>query len=117
MPTIGLFFYVKGKLLAYKVILEKAEVYGDFLTCPVSHDAVWRKRIGTKFPVDFDYFPRGRVVYNTREEKYVIYIDKCLDTTEHIAKIVEAFGLADHEYVVEFDEHYQCHKCNKDYLI
>lgn len=116
MPTIGLFFHVKGKLLAYKVILEKAEIYGDFLTCPVSHDAVWRKRIRNKIPVDFDYFPRGRVVYNTREKRYVIYIDKCLDTPERIAEIVDAFGLANCECKIEFDVHYQCHLCNKGYF-
>jgi len=115
MPMIGLFFSVKGKLLLYKVALEKAEAYGDFLTCPVSHDIVWRRRVGMN--VDFDYFPRGRVVYNTQERKYIIYIDKCLDTTELIAKIVEAFGLTNHEHTIEFDEHYQCHKCNKGYYI
>ena len=117
MPTIGLFFSLNGKLLVYQTALNEAEVYGNFLTCPASHDTVWKKRIGNKTPVDFDFFPRGRIVYNTRENKFFVYIDKCLDTTEHIAKIIEVFELSDREYAIEFDEHYQCHLCNKEYFI
>lgn len=117
MPTIGLFFYVKGKLLAYKAAPEESEVYGDFLTCSVSHDEVWRERTGLKTPYDFDYFPRGRVVYNIRDDKYVVYIDKCLDEPVYINKIVEAFGLKNNVCVIGFDEHYQCHRCNKEYYI
>lgn len=117
MPMIGLFFYVEGKLLAYKVALEDAEVYGDFLTSPVSHDTVWHKGVGLNRPVDFDYFPRGRVVYNKKQEKYIVYIDRCLDTPEHIAEILKAFGLVDCQQTIAFDEHYQCHRCNKEYFV
>lgn len=117
MPMIGLFFYVRGRLIPYRIAPEQAEVYGDFLTSSISHDAVWQKGIGADIPVDFDCFPRGRVVYNTREQNYMVYIDSCLNTPEHIAEIIQGFGLADCSYAIGFDQHYQCHQCNREYYL
>jgi hypothetical protein len=114
---IGPFFRVRGKLKAQTISLTEAEDYGDYLTTSVSHDEVWRKIFGRGAAVDFDYFPRGRVVYNKRTERYTVYIDKCLDTPELIEEIAAAFGLQDSVYNVEFDEHYQCHGCNRHYII
>ena len=42
----------------------EAEKYGDFLNYPKSHMEIWDKYYYSKYHVDFDYFPRGRVVYN-----------------------------------------------------
>lgn len=117
MPMIGLFFYVEGKLLAHQVAPAQVEIYGDFLTSSISHDTVWHQGVGINLPVDFDYFPRGRVVYNRKERKYIVYIDRCLNMPERIAEILKAFGLTDCQHTIAFDEHYQCHRCNKDYFV
>jgi hypothetical protein len=114
---IGLFFHVRGMLKTHTIPLEDAEDYGNFKTTSVSHDEVWQREFGRGMAVDFDYFPRGRVVYNKRTERYTVFIDKCLDTPERIEEIAVAFGLPGGGYGIEFDEHYQCHRCNRDYII
>lgn len=81
---VNIFFYVDGKFLISECENEKSEKYGDFLNYPKSHMEVWDKKYYNKYKVDFDYFPRGRVVYNTKEKYYYIYHDKCIKKLEEI---------------------------------
>lgn len=111
---VCLFFYVKGKFLIHGCKLEQAESYGDFIVYPDSHWEIWDREYSDKIPdVDFDYFPRGRVAYDKREGKYLIYFDACL--AEEIQDFVEQHYKG--EAKLAQDEHYQCHKCNRGYVI
>lgn len=109
---VSLFFKVNDKFLIYKCENEDAEKYGDFLNYPKSHFEVWEKNYYSKYRVDFDYFPRGRVVYNLKDECYYIYHDKCITDLTEILKDYE-----NKNYKVRLDFHYQCKKCNKNYVI
>lgn len=110
IKSVALFFCVNGKLLLHSVPLEKAEPYGDFLNYPYSHDLVWEKCHRSTFPVDFDYYPRGRVIYNRAEDSFIIYHDRCI--TEQARALQQRYG---DRAVLRLDEHYQCHRCNADY--
>ena len=109
----ALFFYVNGNLLFHGCSLEAAEVYGYFLNYPCSHFEVWDELYYGKYKVDFDYFPRGRVIYRKTDDTYLIYYDKCM---EQFVGLVTA-KYADKRLETGYDEHYQCHKCNKGYVI
>ena len=53
-----------------------------------------------------------RVVYNIKENKYYVYHDKCIKDLSNIV------GTEDKEKIeIREDFHYQCHKCNKNYMI
>ena len=110
---IGLFFVAEGTLLLHTCSLADAESYGDFLNYPESHDDVWQHEYARKYQVDFDYFPRGRIVYNQAEDIFLLYHDKCVT--------VEAENLCGRypkgKCVIALDEHYQCHKCNMNYVV
>lgn len=71
---VGLFFLVSGELLLHRCFLEKAEVYGDFINYPYSHDEIWEKHYREKYQVDFDFYPRGRIVYNKKDNHNIFYI-------------------------------------------
>lgn len=107
-----MFFKVKDKFLVHKCENDEAEKYGDFLNYPESHMEVWDKHYYSKYRVDFDYFPRGRVVYNLKENCYYIYHDKCI---EDLSEILEDY--TNENYKICTDFHYQCRKCNKFYNI
>lgn len=72
---VGLFFIVQNDLLLHSCMLDEGESYGDFLNYPLSHDKVWQEYYQKKYHVDFDYYPRGRIIYNKREQRYVLYYD------------------------------------------
>lgn len=57
---------------------------------------------------DYIDHPRGRVVWNCTDDHAIIYIDRCINQPEVLAKIKEAFDLQ--AYVVRSDEHYRCRR-------
>ena len=109
----ALFFCVNGELLFHGCSLDEAESYGIFLNCPHSHYDIWNIYYESKYDVEFDYFPRGRVVYRGSDDTYLIYYDKCMEpyidsvTIKYAGKKIE----------LGYDEHYQCHICNNNYAM
>ena len=109
----ALFFCVDGNLLFHGCTLEAAEPYGDFFNYPNSHYKIWQKYYAHKYKVDFDYYPRGRVVYRKTDDTYLIYYDKCM--ARFIDSVTEKY--AGKKTEIGYDEHYQCCLCNKDYVL
>ena len=109
---VNIFFKVNNEFLIHKCENDQADKYGDFLNYPKSHMEIWDEFYYGKYNVDFDFFPRGRVVYNVKEKCYYIYHDKCITDLTEILKNYE-----NEEYKVCTDYHYQCHKCNLNYVI
>ena len=107
----ALFFFVNGDLILHSCSVAEGEDYGDFVNYPHSHFEIWEQNYQTKFNVDFDYFPRGRVVYRKSDDIYLIYYDKCMEPfMEQIIRKYEGV-----KFSLGYDEHYQCHNCNDDY--
>lgn len=109
----ALFFYIDNVFFIHGCSISDGKPYGDFINYPHGHYSVWAKKYQQKYNVDFDYYPRGRVVYRKTDDTYLIYYDKCMSpfiekvTKKYIGKKVE----------ISYDEHYQCHKCNKNYAM
>ena len=110
---IGLFFIVRVELLLHSCKLAEGEPYGDFLNYPFSHDKVWWEHYRKSYNVDFDYYPRGRIVYNKEKQHYILYFDVCI---EDEAEEMQSRFLTTTCHMSR-DDHYQCHKCNVGYVI
>ena len=108
---VGLFFIVNGAPLLHKRTLADAEPYGDFINYPESHNDVWQRNYARKYKVDFDYFPRGRIVYDQKSGIFLLYCDKCVASE---AEKLRGCYPKD-KCMMVLDEHYQCHKCNMNY--
>lgn len=100
--------------------LSVAEPYGDFLTHPRGHYEVWEawRRLGGTgltrrgLPAaiafsEYEAFPRGRIVYDTKAEIFTIYADCKLQTAAFVEEITRAFGLSGKQCVVRSDAHYR----------
>jgi len=110
---VCLFFCVNGQFLVHGCELADAEPYGDFLNYPYSHHDIWNKNYRRQYGVDFDYYPRGRVVYRKSDDTYLIYHDRCVEP--FIESVAERY--VGKNVVITYDEHYQCHLCNRNYVI
>ena len=110
--NVCLFFYVNGEFLVHGCVLDKAEKYGDFLIYPDSHFDIWDQNYAKKYGVDYDFFPRGRIAYRKSNKTYQILYDACIG--DDIWLLLEAYSREKTE--LGYDEHYQCHKCNKNYV-
>ena len=110
---VCLFFYVNGQFLIHGCDLAEAESYGDFLIYPGSHFEIWDRYYAGRYHVDYDFFPRGRVAYSKSRQTFQILSDRC------IAAEVQRFAREhyDRPFTLGLDEHYQCRRCNKEYVI
>ena len=115
---VGIFFVVNGELIIDTVPVAQGELYGDAFGFSGHHD-FWQALVPQN-PTEnrfsdhaYDYYPRGRVVYFKESDRFLLYADRCL-TNLQIEKVALSFYLP--YYKLARDEHYQCAKCNPDYL-
>jgi len=116
MPHVGIYFFVDGELVVNAVPIEQGESYVDTIQYG-GHYEFWEKlqpRTSAERKMKdcaYDAYPRGRVVYFSGNRTYCIYVDECLKKDD-IISIRDAFGLRWTKAEVDYDENYQCAKCN-----
>ena len=120
-PEVGPFYVIDGAVFADSESYK--EVFPNnlgFIDSNNNHYDYWHslQRFYPEFRrLDYDYYPRGRVIYNSKEKKFHLYADQCiLDDESLIDAIIEELSLPAASTIVGDDEHYQCHNCNPDYL-
>lgn len=120
-PEVGVFFVIGDELFIESTPLSSAESYGDdSLIHPGDHASFWKQVIKVKESLSgtsYDYFPRGRVLFNVKEAQYWVYVDRCTHTDPvMIGEIVCEFGLPEEKTEVRLDSYYRCHACNPRYV-
>ena len=103
---------------------EDAELYGgDFKVHPVGHYEYWEEHLSSHHSAlpedikarDYDYYPRGRVVYSVDHDCFYLYRDNCV-RPKMVRLIISLMGLPESNVSVLSDTHYQCATCNKHYI-
>ena len=120
-PQVGIFFFIGATILSDSVAVEKGEKYGAAIQYGEHYNFWEAVKPATlaerKFKARaYDAFPRGRVVYFPDGNKYRIYYDTCLRMQPDLNRVIERFNLELMDTEIEKDEHYQCAKCNPNFL-
>jgi hypothetical protein len=130
-PQVGFFWFIgrpgDRRLVAESLHLDRAEHYGEHLTHPGGHSDHWtmlatrgrRWLQANGYPdeiavYDYEDFPRGRVVYNLTDDRFVLYVDPRLRRPASIARLVERFGLSGKTVIVQLDAHYRASPSEAD---
>ncbi len=109
---IGIFWVYQGVVLARPIEIIEGETQGDFIDSSDSHLHVWGDPDGFSrdYPelleMPYEAVPRGRVLYEEIEDRFVIYLDECLMNDEDKTALKEAFGLSEKDCVFRSDPHY-----------
>lgn len=120
MIQVGIFFIVQNSIIVDKLSIYEAprnELFIEF----GEHYNFWLSfRPITKLEVLFkshayDFFPRGRVVYDIKSNQTSLFIDRCVRANT-LSDITKQFELAGNQIKVRYDEHYQCHSCNRKFM-
>ena len=93
---VGIFWVIDENILGNSVLSINAEDYGDFKIYPLDHYTTWEKLRQKDSDISlfaYDYFPRGRIAYNIKEDVYIIYIDKCLDSAKIKNEFIKYFHI------------------------
>lgn len=118
--NVGIFFKVADSFIVDSVALEAGEPYGDAIQYGGHYNFHEKYEPSTvqehRFRLhDYDYYPRGRVVYFPKRNTFILYRDPCL-TDDDVQQIVGLFGLVKQPVEVADDEHYRCAGCTTSYL-
>jgi len=113
---VGIFWLLGDRLIFDTTSLTEAEPYGDCLGHQQSHIDFWteQQRLGA-VPLDVEYEepPRGRVVFNTKAQRFYLLADRCiLKAPVTVARIMKAMHLPVNT-IVDVDLHYKCPGCDK----
>jgi len=115
---VGIFFVVDNEVLFDAVSVQQGERCDNFIEHGGHYD-FWDKlkpsNVIEQIFKDraYDAYPRGRIVYFIREQKFRLYADTCLNSND-LKLVKEVFGIRN--AVRTKDEHYQCASCNLDFM-
>lgn len=125
LPCVGIIWGVPDghgplRLVTDCIPLAQAETYGDCLTLPRGHHEVWEswRRLGPArlarrgLPAliawhEYEHFPRGRVVFDTRTARFTFYADRKLQAPTVLRRVLHAFDLDTARCEVQSDPHYR----------
>lgn len=113
-PCVGIFWLYGDELLTDSTPIDRAEPYGDCLTHPAGHADYWTTLQSQGIvdgTVEWADVPRGRVVFQRKTGKYVIYIDKCILSPAIVNRISTILRLPRDRTMVMTDGHYRCPAC------
>ncbi len=118
--NVGIFFKVANDFLIDAVPVEESEPYGDALQYGGHYD--FHEFLDPTVPLerrfkahDYDYYPRGRVVFFPKLNAFNLYADPCM-TPDDINRIIDLFSLDGQAVEVTADKHYRCSRCNRSYF-
>lgn len=114
-PCVGIFWLFRGRTIIDSTPLSMAEPYAAALTHPTAHIDYWdglRRTGEVPAEVEYEEPPRGRVAFDTREQRFHLYADKCiLSRREVVREIMDAMHLPPGKTSEGRDGHYRCPKC------
>ena len=108
----GIFWFVRGEMIADRYDYDTKDFsQKDFIDYPYSHFDRWDELSRNRFTyADFATYPRGRLLFDVKRGKYLLYLDHCI-TAQEIKQLVVFFELEKEPYELSYEEHYSCDKC------
>ncbi len=104
---VGIFFLVEGNTLLHTCMLDEAKSEGGLLVYPDSHEDVWNRYHKGRYGEDYDYFPRGRIVYCEEYDYFLLYYNHC---SRHIIPELHS-RYRTKNCQLAYDLSYRCHQC------
>lgn len=117
-PELAVFWYISevGIFIGDRGNISKGVYFGDFCQLDCDHFDRWEtwKKAYHLPESEYDYYPRGRIMFNSKIHKYVVVCDLCISNSETIKRLLcYEYGLDKNKVVWVTDEHYDCNTCRK----
>ena len=109
---VGIFWIYKNKIIGKNYSLSEAEKYGNFLSPILGHYDYWeqiQKEFSELYCEEYEYIPRGRIVYDTTKDHFVLLSSKKIIKNKSILKAIKSFFFIPKEakFVAKSDLHYE----------
>ena len=111
-PMVGIFWLFNHRLVIDSTPLSEAEPYGECLTHGRGHLRIWtmlQKSGQVPLDLDYEWLPRGRVLFDRRRDRFVLLADRCiLNRGALVKQIMASMHLPPDKTDVDTDAHYRC---------
>jgi hypothetical protein len=114
-PKVGIFWFIQqpGKaptILGSGVAVRNGAQYREYINYPGDHLRYWLEAKPRLPPFFHDCgpkdWPRGRVIYNTKTQRFDVYLNEQLQTPKLEAEVLAYFGLPAAKTSFASDPHY-----------
>jgi len=119
---IGIFWVYRGRLLPLPTPVHEGEQRAGKRDSPLAHSQEWQRvvrRYRAELPaltvLEYDEVPRGRIVFDEMQSRFIVYMDDMLFTDVDPKKgprqdvrdaLASAFSLHDQQVIFRTDPHY-----------
>ena len=106
---VGIFWHYRSTVIGIANELSEAFDGGDFMDSPLTHNRYWeviQRQVPALRFSEYIEVPRGRVLYDKKEERPLVYMDKVLFKLAIQRKICAFFDLPEEATEFERDPHY-----------
>ena len=103
---LAVFWYIDGEFVGTEGTLKDGILYGDYLQLDDDHFEIWN-RFNSDKNIEYDYYPRGRIMFNTKLHKFVVVCDRKIMNNYKIRKLLLNYYGLPITTIFESDEHYQ----------
>lgn len=104
ISLVGPFFYINKILYTHSAGVKDFKNDERFCNDPISHFDYFNS-LG--IPGDYGNYPRGRVIYDTLRDEYIVYMDKSIMTDDIMESVMLAYCLEERKTVFRTDAHYK----------
>ena len=104
ISLVGPFFYINNKLYTHSVAVKDFKNDERFCNDPISHFDYFNS-LG--IPGDYGNYPRGRVIYDTLKDEFIVYMDKTIMIDDIMESVILAYCLEERKTVFRTDTHYK----------
>jgi len=113
-PRVGIFWLFRGRLIVDSTPVSQGEPYADHIGHATGHIDYWtglQERGVVPKEVEYEEFPRGRVIYDPKAERYTLLADKCILSRPAIVKEILRELHLPKNTMLDTDFHYRCSVC------
>ncbi len=109
---IGIFWFYKNTVLGVaEDISQGFKGYNGLIDSNFDHVNVWETlELKKQFPelknMEYEQIPRGRILYSTKQNKHIIYMDKTLFQSPTKQKVTDFFNINLNQVMWKKDPHY-----------
>jgi hypothetical protein len=111
---VGIFWLVGKRLIIDTAPLSEAGNYGDFKIYEGDHVTLWaelQRRGEVAQDTPYEEHPRGRVNYNTKTQRFTLYLDRCVLRRKSVVKKLLRLMCLPDDTALSTDGHYRCFRC------